>query len=196
MRASLVNVPSHSGFAKPEAGETVADRPSYARNAWLRDEVMSLEAPLRKYLRRCGLRPCEVEDICQDAYVRLLESLEHSTPRCTKAFLFRIVRNLTFDLRRSARHRWLALTGNLEDLDCATVLDPERYAIAFEDLENLLAVVNALPARRREVVLLRRVEGVSLKTIAEAMRIGVPAVEKHLTLALRTLRKLESPANR
>jgi RNA polymerase sigma factor (sigma-70 family) len=121
--------------------------------------------------------------------LRLFESLEDSEPRCTKALLFQIARNLIIDLRRSARHRWLRLTGNVEDLDCVTFLDPERQLIAGEDLQRFVTAIERLPTRRREAFLLRRIEDESLKTIAHSMKITVPAVEQHLTQALRTLRE-------
>lgn len=160
---------------------------------WLRHEIVSHDTLLKRYLRRCGLQPQDAEDICQQTYLRILETADRDPPRSAKALFFHIARNLVIDLRRSARHRWLKLTGNLEDLDRATALDPERHMIASEELESFVAAVEGLPPRRREAFLLRRVENVNLQAIARSMHITVPAVEQHLALALRSLRHLRAP---
>lgn len=147
-------------------------------------EAISQESMLMRYLRCRGLQPADAEDIRQETYLRLLEHRDAGEVRSAKAFALRTARNLTIDHFRSARARWVRLTGDLSKLDGVDALDPERHALAASGLAAFFRALQVLPVRRRTAFVMRRIENRSLLEIAASMGISVSAVEKHLTLAL------------
>jgi RNA polymerase sigma factor (sigma-70 family) len=155
---------------------------------WFAREVLPHEVSLKRVLGRRGLQQADVEDLCQDVYVRLLEShsAEDVRPRSAKALALTAARNLAIDLHRSA-HRYREHVGlDSEELRCE--LTPERHAVALSDVEALQVAFCALPVRRRQIFWERRVERRSVQEIARSLGIRKSTVERHLTLALRALR--------
>jgi RNA polymerase sigma factor (sigma-70 family) len=155
--------------------------------AWLVRNVAAHETVLKKYLAARGLQSADTADLCHDVYVRILESVR-KPPVCAKALALSIARNLAIDQHRSARNQRLQLIGDPHALDRPDELDPLRRAIAAETLETLCAAIEDLPARRKQVFIMRRMENRSLKEIACALGITVKAVEQSVTLALHALR--------
>jgi RNA polymerase sigma-70 factor, ECF subfamily len=102
-----------------------------------------------------------------------------------KTFLYPAVRNLSIAARRKAE-RYQASEEALQQLENAPA--PISSDLASADLGTVLA---ALPEERREVVLLRFVDGLSLNEISEAMAIPLGTVKSRLHNALQALRQDE-----
>ena len=160
---------------------------------WFVREVLPHEAALLRYLARAWHDASEIQDIRHDAYVRILERSHRLRPIAPKSLLFSIARNIMID---RARRRRIVPIDLLEDLDSLNVLvdeiTPERRASIREQLVTVTAAVNRLPARCREVLWLRRVEGRSQKEIAARLGISEGTVEKHMMHAVRLLADLLS----
>ncbi|MNH89711.1 putative RNA polymerase sigma factor FecI [compost metagenome] len=102
--------------------------------------------------------------------------------------MFRLARNLVIDRLRS-RARTARLFRAEEAFDqypCASA-DPERALLATERLRRALAVIDAMPTRRRQAFLLHRIDGLSYLEIARKMGVSIKAVEKHLATAMLQL---------
>jgi RNA polymerase sigma-70 factor (ECF subfamily) len=54
-------------------------------------------------------------------------------------------------------------------------------------LTRVIAVIEAMPPRRREVFLLHRIEELTYAQIARRIGVSMKAVEKHMHLAMRQL---------
>ena len=65
----------------------------------------------------------------------------------------------------------------------------EEDFFAGELLEQVSSVVNQLPSRCKEVYRLSREQGLSYQEISDQLSISVNAVNKHITIALRSLRE-------
>ena len=66
--------------------------------------------------------------------------------------------------------------------------------LAAEDLEQVIQqALDQLPERCRAVFMMRRIEGFSLKEIAELMNISSKTVENQMTKALKALKKAVEP---
>jgi len=77
------------------------------------------------------------------------------------------------------------LTNETEDL----IADNDYAALLNEILE-------ILPPKQREVFRLSRIEGLKYKEISEVLRISIPAVQKHASIALKKIKKyLQQHAN-
>jgi RNA polymerase sigma factor (sigma-70 family) len=154
-------------------------------------EILSAFLQNEKAIRRYVTRLCpgrhDVEDLVQEVFLRGFAAETKGGIREPKAFLFKIAKNLTLtDKRKSMQES----TGPLEDLVGAELIVDERQVTADELLDGrrklalfALAVAN-LPPQCRKAFLLRRVEGLTYKQIANRMDISVSAVEKHVTNGL------------
>jgi RNA polymerase sigma-70 factor (ECF subfamily) len=152
---------------------------------WFRREILPHEGALVRFLSRKWVNASDVQDIRHDIYVRILEAAEHERPSQPKAFLFTVAKNLLID--RARRDRIVAI-DLLEDLESLGVLidevSPERRASVREQLRRLSDLFDRLPARRRQVVWMRRVEELPQKEIARRLNIAEATVEKHLVLGI------------
>lgn len=131
------------------------------------------------------------EDLVQDAFVRVWQSRSNWTPSgSTRAYLYRIVRNLALQERekRGVRQRFVQAE-----------VSPDGPPTPAEDHERgrvrsaLQAAVETLSPRRREILTLARFHGLSYQQIADIMGISPQTVANQLSSALKDLRKKLAP---
>lgn len=114
----------------------------------------------------------EAEDICQEAFVKLLDyDGAFATPENCKAWLIRVTVNLSKNFLKSAR-----FTRNIELDDNIRDDVPEEY-------EELYDAVMALPVKYRSIVHLYYYEGYSVKEIADILKVSASAVTTRMTRA-------------
>lgn len=117
----------------------------------------------------------EAQDIVQDAFVRLGTG-GRPMPDNPKAYMRRVVVNLVRDKRR----RSLLALHRRSQAD-QLVLDVEQAAT--------WDMVQSLPIRQRQALVLRYHDDLSIKEIAEALDCAVPAAKSLLHRGLKHLRK-------
>lgn len=122
----------------------------------------------------------DAEDVAQDAFVRAFLAIDS----CGDGARFRgwlrvIARRLAFNHRREARTRarYEELSGG------ATAIDGEALPQQFEGRDLLKQVLVELPYPYREIMVLRFVEELQLKDIAELLEIGESAAKMRLMRA-------------
>ena len=116
-----------------------------------------------------------------------------------ETWLVRIAINLARDHVKSRRRAfWARLFERHQRADepegaalevAATEASPERRLAAREEVAAVQAMVDALPARQREIFLLRFVEEMTLEEIALATELEMGTVKSHLHRAVRTVRE-------
>ena len=151
-------------------------------HAWFIRDVLPLEAVLMQFLRNNWRNASEVEDLCQDVYTRAYEAAAaNEIPERTKPFMFAIARNLLIDRMRHAQIVPIEAISDLEELDTAADEPaPDRSAIAKDELHKLNQALENLPPRCREVVILKRLEDLTRKQIAERLGISEYTVAEYL----------------
>lgn len=127
-------------------------------------------------------------DLAQDACLKLVETSHKQTLKAPAHLLFRMARNLVIDrLRQRAVITRLFRSDEAYTQYASSSADPERVLIASERLRRALELIDAMPARRRQALLLHRIDGLSYLEIARTMGISVKTVEKHLSAAVLEL---------
>ena len=159
-----------------------------ALDQWFIKEILPHEAALLRYLSRVWPNSAEVPDLRQDIYVRLYESARSTLPTSPKAFLFTTARNLMTDRIRHSRVVYIDSTPNLETLNVLVdEISPERRLSARQELRTLARAFDSLSEKCRNVIWLRRVEGLSQRQTAEQLGLHEGAVESQLARGVRTL---------
>ncbi len=139
-------------------------------------------------LRLTGSRQ-EAEDLAQDTFLRAWRHKDRlRDAKAARVWLFTIARNLWTDrLRRKARRP--AAIELLPEDEAGLAVAGEQESIAREDVRRVLAAVDSLPPRQREVLHLHACEGLSLDEIAGVLGIGVNAAKASLCEARKRLRR-------
>jgi len=157
-------------------------------DTWFAREVLPMEAVLIQFLRNNWRDKSEISDLLQDVYVRIYEAALKQIPDSTKQFVFQTARNLLIDRARHERVVPFETLADMEALNLAAdVPGPEQTVIARDELLRLRAGLDRLPARSREALILRQIEGLSRQEIAQRMNISDHTVKWHLAEGLRLL---------
>jgi len=113
------------------------------------------------------------EDVVQDACLRAFRFFDTFRGGNARAWLLSIVRNTAF--RWLDKNRALLLATEFDDdihsQECDS-LNPETLLLQRADTQLIEQAMNLLPVRWREVLMLRELEGLSYKEIADV--VGVP----------------------
>ena len=157
-------------------------------DAWFVSEILPLEGGLTRYLRRNWRDEAEIADLRQEVYVRVYDRALVGIPAQAKAFLFMTARNLLIDKVRRSRVVCIEAVSDIEAFEpTSDDLTPERIASAREELRRLQSALDLLPPRCREVVSLRKIEGMSQREVAARLGIREDTVEHHVGKAMRAL---------
>jgi RNA polymerase sigma-70 factor, ECF subfamily len=127
------------------------------------------------------------EEVVQETFVRLWENRARlRRGDALKAYLYRTARNLSLgEIRHSeVRRRTEAEVRLALHRPAPSALD---NLVDEQCSEALIAAIATLPARRREALVLVRVEGLSLGEAADRMGLSRQTVANHVSLALRDL---------
>ncbi|MGB6485473.1 MAG: RNA polymerase sigma factor [Steroidobacteraceae bacterium] len=154
------------------------------RRKRLLDQILGHRAALQKYLWKFTAGAEDVEDLVQEAYVRVcaMSPAQVDSPR---ALLFSIARNLAVD---RARQRLSHATDNVADFEPLNVSSQEAQPDEQVDLrhrfESFCDVVDGLPPLCRRVFVLRKVYQLSHAEIAQVLGLSHSTIEKHVAKGL------------
>jgi RNA polymerase sigma factor (sigma-70 family) len=136
----------------------------------------------------------DAEDVVQDASLRAFRAIREFAGGSSRAWVLSIVRNTTYSWLRKNRPAAVITVEDLEavELQHATPGDadgetPEAALIAKVDAEQLHAAIAALPTPFRETLVLRDIEGLDYREIAEATEVPIGTVMSRLARARRRL---------
>jgi RNA polymerase sigma-70 factor (ECF subfamily) len=129
----------------------------------------------------------DAEDVVQEAIVRALRFFDGFRGDNPRAWLLAVVRNSAYSFLQRNRARELGTPFD-EDLHAEPVaITPEVLLLRSVQKRSLDQAVEALPVEFREVFVLRELEGLSYKEIAEVARIPIGTVMSRLSRARRQL---------
>jgi RNA polymerase sigma-70 factor (ECF subfamily) len=148
---------------------------------------------LYRYLLRLVADPATAEDLFQQTWVRVMQTLRsYDSRRNFDAWLFAVAHNLAIDHLRKSRPESLdemQPSGHARaDGLAATGPDALECLLEWERAEAVAAALHRLPAIHREVLTLRFEEDLKLEQVAEIVQIPLSTVKSRLRRALDGLR--------
>lgn len=166
-------------------------------NAKSRRARADMEASLKlvqthiPFARRFAARKvcaADVDDVIQDSLLRVMNADCGAEILHPKSYFITIVKTVIIDQvrRETARHR----RDHQQLMEVHHPVDPlcpSRTLAGKQSLAKVIARLDTLPARSREIILAIRLAGQSFKAVAEQHDVSLSTVEKDVA---RTLSKL------
>lgn len=146
--------------------------------------------PLYLFILKFVKVPTHADDLLQDLFMKIWEIHGRiNTELSFKAYLYRICRNLIF--------KFLKKTAGMPELlsEQMEYFIPDQSANAEIKLQwkeyekNMLAAIDHLPARRKEVFILCRQGRHSYDDVAAQLGISRNTVKEHMVLAMKSISK-------
>jgi RNA polymerase sigma-70 factor (ECF subfamily) len=139
---------------------------------------------LLRYLVRLLGNEDDAEDACQEALLRAHRAFDRLRPDSNaRAWLYRIATNTALDAARTrARARAMVADADLDALPGAS------SAAERAELRSIARAVEALPARQRAALVLRRFEGLQYAEIATAVGGSAESARANVYQAMKKLR--------
>lgn len=164
--------------------------------------VRRYERPLYNFILRSVRRRERADELLQDVFLKVVQrSGDFKGNSKLSTWLYTIARNLCIDHSRKMvfrRHQSLdAPRAGADGDDGPTLLDrtaaegaePDRAAV-MEDLRKRIAeAVEELPEEQRDVFLMRHVQGMRFKDIADVIGVPENTVKSRMRYALERLQR-------
>jgi RNA polymerase sigma-70 factor, ECF subfamily len=134
--------------------------------------------------------PADAEDVVQEAFLRAVRFFPRFRDGDGKAWLLTIVRNTFYTTRQQQGRAGLAV--GLEEQGAEVEDDapgPEDLLVQKASRAVLMEALDALPVEFREAVVLRELEGLSYREMAEVLQVPMGTVMSRLARARQRLRE-------
>lgn len=146
--------------------------------------------PLLNFIERMLQDPGKAEDFVQETFIKFIRQLkEKGIPDNSKAWLFKVAANMCRDHWRSASYKKekhvLEYIPEKESPNDSVVDIYEKQ----ETRKEILAVLNQLPERQREIVILRFYHDMKLKEIAEILDCPIGTIKSRLFHSMAFLKE-------
>jgi len=136
----------------------------------------------------------DADDVVQDACLQALRAIVGFADGNARAWLLTIVRHSAYRWMRKNRPQAVVLVDDVDAAACAQAAiteisgkTPEAALIAKLDAARLEAAIAAIPAPFRETVVLREIDGLDYRAIAQRTEVPIGTVMSRLARARRRL---------
>jgi RNA polymerase sigma factor (sigma-70 family) len=137
----------------------------------------------------------DAQDVVQEACLRAFKYWKSFSGRDCRSWLLAIVRNTYYSwLRERSVQPSLTEDGEIDDLDAA-VPNPENVLLQNADRQLLRAALEDLPSEFREAIVLREMEGLSYKEIADIASVPIGTIMSRLARARKRLQTYLTTVN-
>ena len=177
----LMNAHTAPSQVRPHADELVANQ--------ITELVSEYSPSLYRVAYSVTRNPSEAEDAVQETFLRVLRhQAKLSEIRDVRVWLVRITWNIVLDKKRRQKTR-----PESEDLSVHERTLPSRHlradaaAISSQGCARVLALIETLPRKEREALVLSAIEELSTAEIAEVLGTSESSVRSRIFRARRTL---------
>lgn len=161
--------------------------------------LMRYDAYIHSYIRYSIQDEDLVEDIFQDAFIKVMTTIKagrYQESARFKQWLTRITHNLIMDnfRRQKSQAKYEGIGAEGEEINAfrhmaTEELNSEELLIQQDNLCELYQLLESLPQEQQEVVRLRMWEDKSFKEIADATGVSINTALGRMRYALSNLRK-------
>ena len=170
----------------PETTPTVAQTPE----RWFAEEVHAHDRSLKIWLRSSYPAIRDVEDIAQESYLRIWKASFSQPIASAKSFLFQVARRLAIDALRRKQTSAVESVGDWDGVAAVDEgLNSADQLCCDEKIELLAAAFVSLPRRCREVMTLRKLNGMPNREIAARLNISEGTVENQIARGTKLCRR-------
>ncbi len=138
---------------------------------------------LARYILKMSVKQEDVDDILQEAFLRVYNENKKKEIRSPKDYLFIVSRNLIY---KGLRHQSKEIATDIEDdllghdnKQTDVELHNQQKFKAFND------ALTTLPEKTRRAILLRKYYGLSHKEISQKLGVSVSSVEKYISKGIK-----------
>jgi len=141
----------------------------------------------------------DAEDVCQNVFIKVHQHIKQFEGKSSlKTWIYRVTINQCHDFTKAKKRK--KRFGNIVSLFQENIADStlplpdfNHPGVLLEDKEAVAAIfnkINKLPTNQKTAIVLKTIEGMSQKEIAEVMEISTKAVESLLSRARSGLKKM------
>jgi RNA polymerase sigma-70 factor (family 1) len=137
----------------------------------------------------------EAEEVVQEVFMKIWHNRTSLNPELSfNAYLFKIAyRQIAEKFRKISQEK-----KYLHDIASETLVFSEEMdeRTNYQSLLGLVErLIDRLPPRQKEILVLRRIEGLSVNDIAQRLEIAPKTVEHHITEAIKNVKSGLDPEN-
>ena len=169
--------------ANPPTGEQSHENVGFMERA-----IAEHQAALTRYAARLLGDPDRARDVVQDAFVRLMAQSPQAVDGHVVEWLFTVCRRRALDVIRK-EDRMTRFAEGQEERVRADEPRPGRTLEAVETHEQLLRLIDRLPANQQEVIRLKFQNGFSYKEISRITELSASNVGFLIHTAVQRLRR-------
>ncbi|MBC2607149.1 RNA polymerase sigma factor [Pelagicoccus albus] len=152
---------------------------------WFREHLQPHDSMLRAWLRSRFPSGVDLDDVMQEAYLKVMKAHAQKEVKAPKAFLFATARNLALNSVRHAKVRGETTALPIEDCEFIDGAEGVHEAVARnQELEILTKAIQSLPDRCRQIFTLRKVYGMSQRDIARKLNISARTVNAQISIGV------------
>lgn len=144
--------------------------------------------PLLAYVTTFTMDRQEAKDIVQNSFIILWEKRKKlSDDSSIKNYLFTVAHNLFINQHRKNQFKNKVFI-ELKSKALSNRINEEEIT-TLERIKKLLVLIDSLPPRCKEILLLNKREGLKYKEIANRLNISVKTVESQMRIAYQKIRE-------
>ena len=158
------------------------------RGRWLARNVLPHEALIRAKLSTICVYDLDIEDVIQEMYARLLSLPSLDAIQYPRQYAIQTAKAIVIDHVRHTRVISITSSESLETLNIPMPEANTEERLEFQgEIQAVADALAQLPPMCRETLILRRMEGLSQKEVAQRLKISEKTVEKHMANGVRLL---------
>ena len=157
-------------------------------SAVLAERSETVRGALRRYFARQGCEADEIDDLVQEVFLRIVKRGGAGELDQLDGYIFQTAASVVRDRyrRRKARASDRHVPFDAE-AHGGLAGGPDEALLGREALGKVSAVLMTLPERTRQVFILRKVQGLTQREVAQRIGVSEGTVEKHMHKGLVAL---------